>query len=192
MIELVFTGPFGWFSKPGVPALSGVPEGQQSGVYLWTVSTEAGELVHYVGETGRTFAWRMEEHLLKQLSGAYRIYDPALFRLGMKVPLWEPKPTSTGEELGLLGFIERLPELAAPLAGFVKQMRFWTASTDFERRMRERIEAAISLHLRMQPPPVGPFQDKGGRCRRRRPNEQVIQVRISAGPILGLPEMIDV
>lgn len=55
------------------------------GIYLWTVATPDGDdLVYYVGETARSFADRLTEHLKEQLSGAYRIYDPEPFGAGTK------------------------------------------------------------------------------------------------------------
>ncbi len=60
------------------------------------------------------------------------------------------------------------------LADFVRVMRFRLALIEGDRRLRERIEAAISIHLKNQPDPVGSFQDEGVRYRPRRPSETAI------------------
>lgn len=58
-----FVGPLSWLGGTGIPSIFEAEIGKRSGLYLWTVPLDAGELVYYVGETGRSFAQRMLEHL---------------------------------------------------------------------------------------------------------------------------------
>ncbi len=187
-----FQGPFGWFDDAGIPPLDQASAGRGRGVYLWTIPTELGELVYYVGETKRSFAKRMKEHLEKQLSGMYHIYEPTLFASGVKRVLWNgmyrPDP-----EKGLGEFVNRLPTLVDSLVSFVHLMRFRVASLDCEDRIRKRIEAALSQHLRKQPEPIGLFQDDGIRYELRKRDEEPILIRCSpTGEIRGLPATIEV
>ncbi len=191
-LEINFAGPYAWFQDADVPALDQAPMARSHGIYLWTVPTEAGEWVYYVGETGRGFAARMTEHLRQQLSGMYHIYDPKALAHGDKRALWNGLYGDTRETEGLHGFVNRLPELSVPLAGFIKLMRFHVAELSQEKRLRERIEAAISRHLKNQPGIIGTFQDDGIRYRPRRTGEEPVIVKCrSAGRILGLPDRLE-
>ena len=59
------------------------------------------------------------------------------------------------------------------------------------RRLRERIEAALTRHLYSRPGVIGEFQDKGVRYRKRFDNEKEIKVYFEAkSKILGLPELM--
>ena len=189
-LHVHFQGPFGWFDDAGIPPLE---KAGKRGVYLWTIPTELGELVYYVGETKRSFSERMKEHLKEQLSGMYHIYEPTSFASGVKYVLWSGMYRPDIEEGGLGEFVNRLPKLADSLVGFVHLMRFRVALLDCEDRTRKRIEAALSQHLRQQPEPVGSFQDAGINYSPRKPNEEPILIRCSpTEEIRGLPATIEV
>lgn len=190
-VELAFSGPFAWFPGGDVPCLSDAPEGHQAGIYLWTAPTPSGELVYYVGETGRSFARRMQEHLSEQLSGRYRLYEPKSFLRGERNLLWRGLYGS-GAEPSLLGFVERLPTLAPPLAEFVRAMRFHVAPTTCGDRLRRRIEAAIALHLYGQANPIGELQDAGIHYAPRLPEEEAVVVHLEwAQRPLGVPDALE-
>ncbi len=191
-LHVDFEGPFGWFDDADVPALGQVSVGRRAGVYLWTVPIGNGELVYYVGQTGRSFCLRMTKHLSQQLSGMYHIYEPNAFASGVKRVLWKGMYESTREK-GLGEFVNRLPTLVTSLVGFVRLMCFRVAPLDCDARVRTRIEAALSRHLRDQPEPVGPFQDNGIRYVHRRSDEEPILITCSPiEGILGLPATIEV
>jgi hypothetical protein len=73
-LSLRFQGPFSWTGER-VPAVADCSLAHSAGLYLWTVETSLGELVQYVGETGRAFLERFEEHLRAQLAGQYSVHD---------------------------------------------------------------------------------------------------------------------
>jgi len=190
-IELDFSGPFAWLPGEAVPSLAEAPIGKRCGIYLWTVPTEAGELVYYVGETGRPFARRMEEHLSEQLSGRYRLYEPTAFLRGEKKLLW-PGVYGPGSEPSVAGFVQQLPALAPALVLIVRAIRFHVAPTTCDDRIRRRIEAALAQHLREQDGDVGAFQDEHVRYVPRRPNEKPILVRFGwQQRPLGGPDTIE-
>ena len=183
-----FQGPFSWCNGDRCIFTSSL--GKQAGVYLWTVEYyQGGDLVYYVGETGRRFSERMLEHFREHMSGGYQLCEPTEFRRGKKVVLWPGRynpewRTTVGE------FLERFSALAEPIEELTKIYRFWLAPLEVERRLRERIEAAIAEHLYAQPGVVGEFQEKI-RYRGRREGEKAIEVACQAeGKILGLPEVL--
>ena len=184
-----FQGPFSWCD--GDRCIFTSPLGKRRGVYLWTVEYyRGGDLVYYVGETGRQFSKRMLEHFQEHMSGGYHLYEPGEFRRGNKVMLWpgryDPAWRTTAGE-----FLERFRVLAGAVEELARMYRFWLAPLEVERRLRERIEAAIAEHLYAQPGVVGGFQDEGIRYRGRREGEEPIEIVFEAeGEILGLPEVL--
>jgi hypothetical protein len=190
--HLRFSGPFRWFAGDGVESIFDVSVGKNSGVCLWTVDTTDGELVYYVGETGRSFAVRHKEHLIEQLSGGYHIYEPGPFVRGEKVLLWRGM-YGPGCERSLEGFVRKLPELAVSLSKFVNMMCFHVAPFDGALRLRKRVEAAIALHLRGQASPVGSFQDDGVSYAPRTVDETAIDIELAFDrAIRGLPSRVEV
>ena len=87
-IIVEFIGPLSWIEGNGIPSILKAEAGKKSGVYLWTVQIDEGELVYYVGQTGRSFSQRMIEHFKEHMSGGYHLYEPDQFSRGQKVLLW--------------------------------------------------------------------------------------------------------
>jgi hypothetical protein len=185
---VTFNGPFAWGRQDGAPS---VFDQKGHGIYLWTVPQRDGNhLVYYVGETGRAFAMRMEEHLKEHLSGFYHLYEPDAFQRGVKMMEWgghwdADRKRSVDEIIenhsGLSGTIDRLMPI----------YRFFLASFDSEPRIRKRIEAAIAGHLYHQEGIVGGFQDKGIVYQPRKEEEEPFTVRIECPPsVLGVPKQI--
>ena len=190
-LQLRFSGPFGWLPGGSVPNVRAAGVGGKAGLYLWTAETPDGHLVYYVGETGRSFASRMEEHLVEQLAGKYRFYEPAAFLRGQKRLVWRGVYGRRAEP-GVAAFAEQLPAFAPLLAQFIGNMRFLLAPTDCDDRARKRIEAALADWFMAQGEPVGSFQDQGVHYDRRRPEEPRIEVSLSweVRPV-GAPERLE-
>jgi hypothetical protein len=190
-IELTFSGPFAWLPGEAVDSLSDVPVGRRQGIYLWTVPTTKGELVYYVGQTGRSFTLRMQEHLSEQLSGRYRLYEPSAFMHGEKKLLWRGV-YGPGSEPNVAGFVQQLPALAPALVQVVSLMRFHVAPANCEDRLRQRIEAAISKYLHGQEGAVGTFQDDDVRYVPRRFDEEPVAASFKwEHRPLGVPEALE-
>jgi hypothetical protein len=190
-IRLLFMGPFSWGQEADAKCIADAPEGKLSGVYLWANGSPERELVYYVGETGVSFAIRMKDHLVQELSGMYHIHDPALFRQGEKKCLWAGMYGKTAEPGGLMEFLGRLPELYPALSGFVHQMRFYLAPTNCDPRMRKRIEAALSSHFIGLREQGFDLQDDGVVYSPRKAHEKPQEITISSiRPIAGLPEKL--
>jgi hypothetical protein len=187
---LKFDGPYWWFGESERSILH-APVAQQRGLYLWTIATShCGELIYYVGETGREFRLRFAEHLKEQLSGAYRLNDPAAMLGGVRTPMWPGLYGPLGQK-SLADFVDSLPSLAPALKAFVQTVRFHVAIFDGDSRLRKRIEAAIADHLYAQPAPVGTFHETDIRYDPRRPAEAAQDVAIASTIRLeGLPELV--
>ena len=78
-LKVHFEGPFGLCGQHR-RMLFGDSISAEAGIYLWTFSTDAGFLVEYVGETGKSFTKRMKEHMIQTFGGNYRVLDPVLIR----------------------------------------------------------------------------------------------------------------
>jgi hypothetical protein len=164
------------------------PESGKTGVYLWTVPYQEKYLAYYVGETGKSFAHRTMQHTQYYLNGFYRVYDPKEFVKGSKSLIWGGmwKTGRKGPDT-MLEFLNQYTELSTEIDKFLKAFRIFLAPLDSERRIRQRIEAAINSRLCEQPGIVGSFQDKDIKYLPKRADEDAILVRINSHePILGL------
>lgn len=187
-ITLGFHGPFSWMGTGNTESVHESMLARNAGIYLWTIEVQDGHLVYYVGETGRSFAARLREHLRDQLAGLYHIHAPTQFARGEKSMLW-PGIYDKHTPGRLEDYVDRLPDLVAPLCSFIRMMRFHLAPIETNPRLRKRIEAALSDCFLSQPGRIGDFQESGVRYHRRRPDEPPIRIQLLSNvPILGLPD----
>ena len=187
-----FTGPFSWLGHDGTKSIFSAVEGKSSGIYLWTVKIEEGELVYYVGKTNRSFSQRMREHLKEHFAGFYHVNSPTEFKRGEKISLWNgmylryktPEPTK---------LVEIYPNISSQIIELAKTYRFFIAPLEVEKRILERIECAFARHLYGQPGKIGGFQERGLNYRSRIASEQPeIALFKSSTKILGLPESLEI
>lgn len=188
-----FQGALSWPGSQGFPSVFSDPAGQHSGVYLWTVESDRGHMVFYVGMTTRPFSVRMREHLSEYLSGMYSIYDISKFREGRRERLWEGM-WRKGEEARYPEFLTRHDELWPHLWGMITAMRLHLGAVEgSDERLLKRIEAGIALHLYRQPGRVGNLQDPDLVYHPRRPEEAPIRAEFQSDvPILGLPNQLQI
>jgi hypothetical protein len=185
-VQLLLEGPYQWLDGIASDYLFAAASLEGAGLYLWTYPTIHGEMAYYVGETGRSFAGRMREHLSSYVSGRYTFYDPAAFSRAQKLIVWEGM-WRPGQETRVADFLGRHEEIIPALAEFLRRLRFYLGPTDCDTRTRKRIEAALADSFSAQPPPVGTFQDEGIRYERRRDHEGQLRVRVSgASTVVGL------
>jgi hypothetical protein len=92
----------------------------------------------------------------------------------------------------MVEFLQRNLELAPIILRFIEQFKiFFVPIDDYDDRLRERVESAISSTLNHQEGVAGKFQDGDVRYRSRRSTEQPIGVRIGfPKKIIGLDEDI--
>lgn len=182
-----FSGPFAWSPRADAPSVFEDPAGRLAGLYLWTVDTPHGELVYYVGETGRTFRGRLFEHLKEHLSGAYRVHDADAFKRGEKLSLWNGM-FGRNRQLAVHDLLSTYENLTGPILALAQAYRFFLAPLDCSRRIRERAEAAILDHLYATTEAGVAFLDPGIRYRRRHDPELPVTLSITAPrTLLGIP-----
>jgi hypothetical protein len=190
IITVEFEGPFSWVVGDGVPAIADSDNGKKKGVYLWTVQLDDGELIYYVGQTGRSFDKRMFEHFVEHMSGGYHLWDPSEFSRGQKVQLW-PGRYGRDKETSPSVFVQQFQTLAPSIEALAKLYRFFLAPLDCDERLRNRIEAAIARCLYDQPGIVGEFQDQGIVYRPRRDGEVPVQALVRCRDnLLGVPDSL--
>jgi hypothetical protein len=191
-MRLHFDGPFQWITPDPARSVFEAPQAGSPGIYLWTSRCADGYLVSYVGETGRDFRTRMQEHLREQLAGVYTIRDPEAFCSGSKAVLWRGQLGRTAEPGGLVEYVRRLPDLVPALVGFIHAVHFHLAPTACDARLRRRVEAALAASFRAQGGRIAAFQDEGVRYDPLLAGEEPVVVACSAAvAIHGLPAQFE-
>jgi len=186
--EIELIGPLRWYGGDRSQNIFECPDSQKPGIYIWAIPYNQSHLVYYVGETGRSFAERFEEHIKEYLSGLYRIYDPGEFAQGRKRLIWEGM-WKAGTEHRTGEFLSRYGELAPQIHRFLGVFRIFLGPFQGEKRLRERIEAALAKSLQRQEGIGGQFQDADIRYAPRREGEEPIMVNLRcSASIIGLPE----
>jgi hypothetical protein len=163
--------------------------GKEKGIYLWTIPFEDKYLVHYVGETGVSFAFRTMEHIRNYLQGQYGLYEPEEFAKGRKIQLWSGMWKERRNNPSVLNqFLQRYPEFSTKYSDFLALLRFFLAPVESSQRIRQRIESAIAGYFYNQPGIVGTFQDEEIRYLPRRPDEIPILLKIRCSEqIIAMP-----
>ena len=180
-------GPYNLYGSTET-SIFAVPVAKTKGIYLWTIPFRRKYLAYYVGETGRSFSDRIMEHTRDYLSGLYRVYDPKQFMRGKKTLIWGGmwKPDRKSPDR-MLEFLNRRSELSPAIHELLGNFRLFLAPTNVQKRMRERIEAAIASKLSEQSGLIGSFQDNDIRYLPRQTDEVPIKVKIESSElILGL------
>lgn len=191
-INTTIIGPFKWLSQ-GEDFIFSNPYAFKKGVYFFTAPFGESNLVYYVGETKKTFAERLSEHLKAYLTGTYHIYDADSFIKGKKELVFTGWGNMSSKEDGKIEYIDNIGRYAPEMFSLVSKMGLFIMPVDESKRILQRIESAISIYLSKQPPPVGNFQDAGIRYIPRRLDEEPIMIEITNHKILfGLPEKLQV
>lgn len=187
-IVLSFAGPFSWPGTPDAASVFEVDEARKAGIYLWTVPLPEGQLIYYVGETGRTFRARLYEHYTEHAAAMYHVYSPAEFARGEKILLWPGRFDATNRKFEK-ECIANHAQFCGPIREMTYILRFFLAPLACSERMRRRVEAAIAQALYNTPGLVGSFQDRGIRYWPRTDDGESVECRAtSQAHLLGLPE----
>jgi hypothetical protein len=188
-LSLTLHGPLRFLDNPSI---LGDPPALECGVYFWTVPCRENEYIYYVGETGNSFSNRMLQHLQLYFSGSYRIYDPTKLAVGQKNIVWRGL-FMDGTKPDIIEFYKNHNRYTRDLQNMLNLFNIWMLPTNCDKRIRQRIEGAIAIHLYGQPGLVGEFQDAGIHYAKRQSNEEPIRVQIEdTKSIMGLPATLDV
>jgi hypothetical protein len=191
--EVEFVGPYRFIGSKNESVLT-APIGKKKGVYLWTIPFQNGYLTYYVGETGVSFAVRSMQHIQNYLNGLYRLYDLEEFHNGERVLVWGGmwKPGRKGSKT-MYEFLQSYSKFAPLILDFIQGFRLFLAPIEGNRRIRQRIEAAIAGSLNSQSGVVRTFQDKDIRYAPRRSKEEPIKVKITIpAAIMGLENELEI
>lgn len=181
-------GPFEWY---GENSIFSHPLGEEGGIYLFTAPFEGKHLIYYVGETGRSFIQRFLEHTQAYLSGLSRVYEPTEFVKGKKVFAWEGMWNTYTRPKRMVEFLNRHVKLSPIILRFLQCMRVFIAPLNEDKRIIERIEAAIHHRLDEQAGIIGTFQDDDIRYRSKRDDEEPIIIKMSqTESLLGINNQI--
>jgi hypothetical protein len=189
-LTVVFQGPYSWHGSDNTVDISKADVGRKCGIYLWTLEYDEGELIYYVGETGRTFSVRMFEHFKEHMSGGYHLHDPSEMIQGRKRELW-PGRYGRGQQVTVAEFLAKFKDLRESIERLARLYRFFLAPMQVDTRVRQRIEAGLANHLYKQVGIVGEFQDSGIRYRPRQEAEPLVRVAFQSQlKLLGLPDTL--
>lgn len=119
-----------------LPLWSKLGGGNDAGVYVWTIPTEQGHLLAYVGESS-ALVNRWHEHIRGQLGGYYQVYDPQLLRRGEGLKkLYECK----NEQTPLVEFTKEIAQFAWENA---TAYDWYWALFPSDQNLRRAVESAI-------------------------------------------------
>ena len=125
-------------------------DGHTPGLYIWTLETDSGNAVSYVGITAQDIANRHDEHLRNYLSGKYSIRGAKVAEL---LDIKNGKGDYLPERDGLREFLLKHDKLSSILISQLKLYRIYTASVPAgtSKADLERIESVMIESLRKVP-----------------------------------------
>jgi hypothetical protein len=126
-----FLGPFSWTN------VLLAREASESGIYLWTVPTQRGNEIYYVGETGRSFSERLRQHTSAFNDARHDIYAAPELTQGRRRLLW-PGFGADKDECR-----EQSKHLTSHIREMMSVMRLFLAPLGTDTDTRKRIEAAV-------------------------------------------------
>lgn len=184
--DLQWQGPFTW---PGL----GNPNQSDKipnilGVYLFTFEHKDGYTLHSVGVSS-SISRRLSQHTFKYNNGEYNVVDVKSAQKWVRRDLWHGWEYAKKHR-------EQFLENKDLILGFVKDeltaYRLFITEVD-DRRIRERIEAAILINAYSLKEPWTDIIDGGMHLRNRSSYETPIIMRnICPYKIHGLPETLEV
>jgi hypothetical protein len=143
-INLFFTGPYKFLENDS--SVFKCEYSESPGIYLWTINTNAGHMVHYIGETTK-FAPRQKYHLIQILGLNYGIFDPSEAKMGKSTPLWNglwrDKRNKMIFEIG-----SAYEKLISTVIEYTNLIDIFFAEFHGEKNLRKHIEGSIGWNLR--------------------------------------------
>jgi hypothetical protein len=186
-VKIHFNGPYSFANKNN--SLFECKYSSSKGIYLWTINTKIGNLIHYIGETDN-FAKRHREHLINILGLNYGIFDISQAKEVKSVliwkGLWRDKSPNPVEKL-----LMNYSKLSAIVIEYINSLDVFFAETDVDNNTRKHIEGSIGWNLRTKYPDykiLYPDDNHIGRSTKRMGKKLYIT---SNEVILGLDSEID-
>lgn len=190
-IEITWDGPCSWPGHESENGLNPIP--RIPGVYLQTFEYQQGYLIYAAGITQRPVPVRFREHTQNYLDGKYTVLDIAAAQQGVRKEIWhgwhyEREHRDEFEERKSI-LVEAVHRQLAAFRIFVADL----GERGKEKRILERLEAAIMLSLYEQPPPICDIPDRGMHLAPRWDSERPIHIKSSCHSVLlGLPHCLQI
>ncbi len=188
MLKVRWQGPFGWPGYEGVNGLPPVPK--VPGVYLLTFEYENGYIIYCAGFSGRSVPDRLREHTREFMNGRYNVLDVEALRQGSRVEVWHGWGYARQHRDE---FERRKQEILEAVRKELAAFRVFVAALPCNKRLLERLEAAIMDALYEQLPPISIIPDQGMHLSRRKDGEEPIIVEnVSPARLYGLPSLLQI
>jgi hypothetical protein len=143
-IELRFAGPYKFLENDN--SVFKCEYSDSPGIYLWTIRTTAGRMVHYVGETAH-FSKRQTYRLIQMLGLNYAIYDPGEAKKGKPIQLWKGLWRDKSNTM-ILEIGSAYEELSSSTIEYISLIDVFFAEFQGTKIFRKHIEGSIGWNLR--------------------------------------------
>ena len=184
--DLIWRGPFSWIGYEEINELPPLPS--ISGVYLFTFENDNGYLTRLVGVTN-SMRRRFRQHTREFFKGSYTVLNVESAKKGIREEVWHGWGYARGHQGQFRDNEEEIME--AVKKELTAYRLFITEIPD--RRIRERLEAAITINAYNSKEPWADLIDAGMALRKRTTYEMPINVKnICPYNIHGLPEVIEI
>jgi len=125
--------------------------------------------------------------MIQTVGGNYRISDPDLLQQGVDRILWNGL-WRKGTRDRMPEYLQRLVEFAPTIQRLFALERVFVVPFHSERRLRQRIEAALADHIKTQPAPISSLLPEDIRYYARRKGKEPVRVHMRSDElIIGLP-----
>jgi hypothetical protein len=186
--QINWDGPYSW---PGFESHNGLePLPKSSGVYLQAFRHKNGYLIYAAGVTTRYFLDRFREHSRSYRNGEYNVLDADSAEAGVRLEHWHgwQYARKHRDEFEL-----KKDDILSTVETQLSRFCMFTLSSDYEKRILERIEAAVMNCLYDQLPPVCDLPDRGMYLAPRRKDEEFILLKnYYSERLYGLPEYMEI
>lgn len=184
--NLIWLGPFSWIGYEQTNGLKPIPD--IAGVYLFTFEYLDGYILCSIGVTN-SMKRRLTQHTREYKKGNYTLLDVESANNGVRKEVWHGWQYAKQHQNEYLKNKDIILELAEK--ELVAYRLFISEVTD--RRIRERIEAAILINIYSSKKPWADLIDGGMSLRSRYNYEMPINVKnVCSHKLYGLPKSIEI
>lgn len=184
--QIEWQGPFAWTGYEELNGLDKIPDIE--GIYLWTFRYKDGYVVYSIGITNSTKK-RFRKHTLEYNKGNYTVLDVKVAENGEREEVWHGwKYAKNHQE----EFNTRKKDILKAVDYQLESFRIFIASVA-DKRLRERIEAALMHNIYYTKEPWAELADRGMFLTARFNSEIPVNINnVCSNKIYGLPKRIEV
>lgn len=184
--RVIWQGPFSW---PGYAAESNIDEPPDlAGVYLWTFRYRGAYLIYAAGVTNSTRK-RLRSHTAEYKKGRYTVLDVSAAEKGERCEIWHGWNYAKTHQHE---FVERREEILRAVGDHLLAFRIFVTQ-EHDKRIRERLEAAIMQGVYCNKEPWSELADRGMYLSGRYNSEMPLLIQnYCEHKIYGLPESFEI